>query len=114
LRRQGRLDEAVAAFRRGLERAPGDAEAHYDLGNALREQGRCDEAVAAYRRAIELKPDYAEAYCNLGVTLRQQGKFTAALAALQQGHELGSRRPDWPYPSARWVEECRRLAGAGK
>jgi hypothetical protein len=23
---------------------------------------------------------------------------------------LGSRRPNWPYPSAQWVQECQRLA----
>jgi tetratricopeptide (TPR) repeat protein len=105
----GRLDEAVAAYRRVVALNPADADAHYDLGNALREQGRLDEAVAAYRRVIALKPDYAEAYCNLGCTLRRQGRFAQALTALQRGHELGSRRPGWPYTSALWVKECRRL-----
>src|SRR5262249_1279068 len=50
-----------------------------------------------------------EAYCNLGNVLRQQGKFGQTLAAYQRGHELGSPRPNWYYPSARWVEECQRL-----
>src|SRR5262249_38940695 len=105
----GRPDEAAASYRRALDLKPDYAQAHYDLGNALRKQGRLDEAVAAFRRAIELKPDYAEAHCNLGLTLRQRGEFAEALAASQQGHELGSRRQDWPYPSARWVREGRRL-----
>jgi serine/threonine-protein kinase len=109
LQRKGRLGEAFTAYRRVLDLKPDDADAHYDLGNALREQGQLDEAVASYRRALVLKPDYAEAHCNLGCTLRQQGKFAQALTALERGHELGSRRPDWPYPSARWVEEHRRL-----
>src|SRR5262249_52830376 len=32
-----------------------------------------------------------------------------ALASLRRGHELGSRTPGWPHPSARWVQECERL-----
>jgi hypothetical protein len=28
---------------------------------------------------------------------------------LKAGHDHGSRRPDWPYPSARWVREAERL-----
>jgi serine/threonine-protein kinase len=106
---QARLDEAVAAFRKVIALKPDYPMAHYDLGRALGMQGRQTEAAAAYRRAIALKPDYAEAHCNLGDCLLRQGKFTRALAALKRGHELGSRRRDWPYPSARWVRECRRL-----
>jgi serine/threonine protein kinase/Flp pilus assembly protein TadD len=106
---KGRPDEAAAAFRQVVRLKPGSADAHYDLGNALRVKGDLDEAIAAYRQALRLKPDHAEAHCNLGVTLSRQGEFVPALAALERGHELGSRRPDWPYPSAQWVRTCRQL-----
>ena len=53
-------------------------------------------------------PDHAESHCNLGIALRKQGEYTQALIALERGHELGSRRKDWRYPSAEWVSECRR------
>jgi serine/threonine protein kinase/tetratricopeptide (TPR) repeat protein len=106
---QGRLDEAIAAFREALKRRPDWAETHFNLGNALGNKGERDEAIAAYRRVLELKSDDAEAHCNLGSALRDQGKFVQALAEFQQGHELGIRRPRWPYPSAQWVRECRRL-----
>jgi tetratricopeptide (TPR) repeat protein len=105
----GRLDEAIAALRHAIEAQPDFAEAHYDLGNALWKKSRRDEAAAAFRRAIALKPNYAEAHCNLGGVLRQQGEFAGALAAMEKGHELGSRRQNWPYPSAQWVRECQRL-----
>jgi len=29
---------------------------------------------------------------------------------LQRGHELGTKQPGWPYPSAVWVREAERLA----
>jgi tetratricopeptide (TPR) repeat protein len=109
LAREGRLDGAVAALQKTAVLKPDHAPAQYNLGNALRDQGRLGEAIAAYCRAIELKPDYAEAHCNLGGALRHQANFAESVAALKQGHELGSRRPDWPYPSARWVREGQRL-----
>ncbi len=65
--------------------------------------------MAALRKAIELKPDLGEAHCNLGSCLRRQGDLAGALAALQRGHELGSRRRNWPYPSGQWLREYRRL-----
>jgi len=105
---QGQLDEAIAACRRAIELKPDHADAHYTLGNSLARTNRFDEAVAAYRKAIALKPDHAESHCNLGIALRQQGKLDAALTSLERGHELGSRRKDWHYPSAQWVRECRQ------
>jgi hypothetical protein len=68
-----------------------------------------DEAVAEYRAAIRLKPDYAEAHCNLAHILRDQGQFAEALDEERRGHELGSKHPDWPYPSLEWVRESERL-----
>jgi serine/threonine protein kinase/Flp pilus assembly protein TadD len=107
--KQGRPDEAAAAYRRAIALQPDFAAAHFNLGLALWQAARLDEAVAVFRKVIALEPDFAEAHCNVGAILRQQGEFAEALAALKRGHELGSRRPDWSYPSAQWVEECRRL-----
>jgi Tfp pilus assembly protein PilF len=106
---QGRPKEAEAAFRRAIDLKQNYPEAHYSLGLAVSEQGRYQEAEAAYRRAIALKPDYAEAHCNLGHALRSQGQFAAAVASLKRGHELGSKNPHWPNPSARWLQEAERL-----
>src|SRR5262249_39405272 len=89
--------------------SPDYAEAHCGLGSVLAQQGKLDEAVAAYRKALALKPDYADAHCNLGHALQQQGEFRQALEELRRGHELGSKRPGWRYPSAQWVRHCERL-----
>jgi tetratricopeptide (TPR) repeat protein len=105
---RGSPDEAVAFFREAAARWPEDAGAHYSVGVALGKQGRTDEAIAAYRKALDLKPDYAEAHCNLGLALQRQGEFAPALAELKQGHELGTRRPNWCYPSADWLAKCQR------
>src|SRR5262249_15051275 len=49
------------------------------------------------------------AHCNLGGALEQKGLFAEALIYRRRGHELGSKRPRWPYPSAQWVRNCERL-----
>ena len=72
----GKLDEAVACYRRALELKPDFAEAHNNLGTALKNQGKLDEAVACYRRALELNPDFAEAHNNLGVPSRTRASST--------------------------------------
>ncbi len=109
LREQGKLDEAIAECRKAIALDPKLAPAHYNLGLALQNKEKLDEAAAAYRKAIALKPDDAEAHCNLGQVLVQQGQFRQALEERRRGHELGSRRPGWPYPSARWVRYAERF-----
>jgi tetratricopeptide (TPR) repeat protein len=49
------------------------------------------------------------AHYNLGFALREQGRFADALAAFRKGHELGSRRQAWPFPSAQLVRDAEQL-----
>jgi hypothetical protein len=42
--------------------------------------------------------------------LQRQGRFDKAVACLKRGHELGSKRPGWSYPSAQWVRHAERAA----
>jgi tetratricopeptide (TPR) repeat protein len=105
----GRLDEAIAEYCEAIRLKKDNAEAHYDLGVAYYRRGQVDDAIAEYHEAIRLKKDYAEAYCNLGQALEQTGQFAEALVYRRRGHELGSKNPRWPYPSAQWVRNCERL-----
>ena len=89
---QGKLDEAVAAYRRALELQLDFADAHYNLGRALQDQGQADQAAACYRRALQLKPDYAEAYNNLGNVWNEQGKLDQAIACYHRALQL---KPDF-------------------
>ena len=66
---QGKLDQAMAAYRQAIQIKPDYAEAYYNLGNTLKKQCKLDEARAAYCKVILIKPDYADAYCNLGTVL---------------------------------------------
>jgi len=100
---KGDLDGAIASFREAIRLKPDLAVAHYNLGNALRGTGATDAAIASYREAIRLEPDHAEAHLGIGDALARQGHFQEALRWLRKGHEIGSKRPGWPYPSKEWV-----------
>jgi tetratricopeptide (TPR) repeat protein len=106
LHKQGKLGDAIGAYRQAIKLRPQLPDAHYNLGIALQAQGKPDEAARAYCEAIRRAPDYAEAHCNLGMLLKGKGKYDQALVLLKRGHELGSRRADWNYPSARWVRQA--------
>jgi tetratricopeptide (TPR) repeat protein len=106
---RGQVDEAIGHFEEVLRLDPGHVTTHYNLANALKGQGRVEEAIGHYEDAIRLDPKYAEAHCNLGNTLLRQGRFEEALPHLQQGHQLGSKRSDWRYPSDRWVQRAQHL-----
>ena len=104
----GKLDEAITEYRTSIRLMPGLAEAHRCLGLALPRQDKLDEAVAELRLTTLLQPSYAEAYCDLGALLKQQGDYAGALKMYRKGHELGSRRADWPKESAQWVAQAER------
>ena len=112
LQSMGEFIGAAESYERAIKLAPKNANLHYNLGVVHQNQGDLAAAVAIenYRKAIKLSPNYAEAHCNLGMALAAQGKFSESLEALRKGHELGSSRPGWPYPSVQWVERAERRA----
>ncbi len=106
---QGKLDDAIVEFRSAVRLKPDFAGPHCELGIVLTRQGKLDLAITEYREAIRIKPDYAEAHCNLGLLLQEKVDAAEVLDLLRKGHELGSRRPGWQYPSAQWVAGAERI-----
>src|SRR5262249_31391649 len=106
---KGKLDEAIASYRKAIALDPNYAPAHYHLANALRDKGKVDEAVSEYQNTIALDPKHAEAHCNLGYALQSQGRLAESLESFRRGHALGVKRPDWRYPSASWVRQVEQL-----
>ncbi len=64
--------------------------------------------------ALELDANVPETWCNYAAAIWRQGRPAEALPHMRHGHELGSRRVDWPYPSARWIAEIERELAAGE
>jgi protein O-GlcNAc transferase len=85
---QGRLTEAIHAYRAALTLAPDWAEAHYNLGIALRRSGLSQEAIDSYQRTIALKPDFAPAHNNLGNIHRAMRHVDESVGTLRQAVEL--------------------------
>ena len=78
LARCGRLDDALAEYRKALEIRPDDMEIHNDVGNLLTSCGQFDEAIAHFRAVLKTKPDYAEVHYNLGSALLRKGQIDEA------------------------------------
>ncbi|MBI4597815.1 MAG: tetratricopeptide repeat protein [Candidatus Omnitrophica bacterium] len=92
MRREGRLDEAVAYYTQALRVIPDHPEAHFNLGFVLIRQRNLAEAIEHYRRALELYPEYPEAHNNLGIALKASGKLDEAMAQYREALRL---RPDY-------------------
>jgi tetratricopeptide (TPR) repeat protein len=106
---KGEVDGAIRCFQKAIDLNPKYARAYTNLGTALKEKGDPAGAVRCYQKVIDLDPKHADAHYALGLALVDQGRFVDALPALRRGHELGTKRPGWRYPSADWVRRCERL-----
>jgi tetratricopeptide (TPR) repeat protein len=93
----GRLDEAVAAYQRAIDRSPDSALLFRELAGVERQQGRTDQAAEHLRKAVSLDPSDARAFAQLGEVLESRGEFGAAAnaygraASLDPGEEISAR-----------------------
>jgi tetratricopeptide (TPR) repeat protein len=85
---EGKLEEAIAIFRRELELNPDISWSHHNLGQALAKLGQFEEAIAAFRRAIELNPDFSWSYHHLGDILDRQQQWEEAVVGFRRAIEL--------------------------
>ena len=92
---QGRLDEAVACYRRAAATRPGYFDAHLNLGAALKATGRLDQAAESYRRAAQCQPGDFRAHDNLGQVLKDLGRLDEAAEACRLANRL---KPGEPGP----------------
>ena len=74
----GRVDEAVAGYRRALAADPELAIAWNGLAMALEKAGELDAAIDAARRLIELEPDEALGHTSLSRLYQQKGMIPEA------------------------------------
>ena len=87
----GRLDHAMAQYRKALALDPAYAEAHNNLGVILHRQGRLEEAAAAFGQALILVPEDADAHLNQGNVRFAQGRLDQAAVHFRQAVAL---KPD--------------------
>lgn len=75
---EDRMDEAIEAFRKGLELAPGDAELYEGLTQAYVRKNDLDEAIVCARRWSELAPSDVMPHTNLSIIYQKKGMIKEA------------------------------------
>ena len=65
----GRLDNAIASFKKAIRLKPDFPDAYYLLGRAFEFQGELDKAIDAYQKALSIKPDWTDVQIRLASAL---------------------------------------------
>jgi Flp pilus assembly protein TadD len=81
---EGRLDEAIAAYRQSLETDPGFVDALHGLAMAEAQRGDLEAAIATAHRIVELTPDDPLGHTSLSMFYMRAGKIAEAEAAAAQ------------------------------
>lgn len=90
LHRQGRLAEAIAAYRAAVQRQPADPRLRHDYGLALMQSGHFQEAADQFRLVLAGHSQARESRLLLALCLRARG---AHQAALEQARQLPAHGP---------------------
>jgi tetratricopeptide (TPR) repeat protein len=80
----GQNEGALEVFRRGAEKFPLTAEAHYFVAIAARGKGDYDLAETSLRKSLSLEPDNADALAQLGFVTGERGRFAEAEQLLRR------------------------------
>lgn len=98
----GRVDEAVAAARRGVERAEARLELHPDDTRALNlgfgglvELGEKERAIEWAERSLALDPDNADSLYNVACGFSMMGEIDRALDCLERACLRGLMIAEW-------------------
>jgi tetratricopeptide (TPR) repeat protein len=92
LTQAGQLDEAAAAYKEILVKAPSIPEVHYNLGYLYSQKKDWAAAEVAFQKALELKPDYSEATVALAKVYQDSGQTEKAAELMNKSTE-GSSDP---------------------
>jgi tetratricopeptide (TPR) repeat protein len=91
-KRLDRLDDAIAAIKRGIQLDPKRAEAYHNLAAIYRRVGKIDLAIAAYLEALRLDARMYDAHYYLGTIYQERADPQAAVQHFRAALDL---RPDW-------------------
>jgi predicted O-linked N-acetylglucosamine transferase (SPINDLY family) len=88
LHREGRIEEAIAAYREADAAAPDVAELKHALASLLQARGQAEECIALLARAVELKPGSLHLRQAHAGVLLQDMRHAEAAAAYRAALEL--------------------------
>jgi predicted O-linked N-acetylglucosamine transferase (SPINDLY family) len=113
-KKQGRWDEAIAAFERSVERNPQFSDALYNLGNAYREQGQAGRAMELFSRATAANQSHADAFAALGQTMVALGRSLESVVPFRRAIELRPGDAQLRFDAASAFEAIREFADAAE
>ena len=85
--RKGNAADAEVSYRKAVEKQPRNAQANFNLGNALMAQRKDSLAVTQFEKAAKLETNplrRAQAYHNIGVMCQQHQMFGEAIEAYKE------------------------------
>jgi tetratricopeptide (TPR) repeat protein len=85
----GKLEEAVTAYRESLAVDPSFTEAMHGLARALQDLQRYDEAIVVAQKITELDPDDVLAHTSLSVLYMKKGMIPEAEGEGAKARVLG-------------------------
>jgi tetratricopeptide (TPR) repeat protein len=95
LRKDGKLDDAVGAYKKAIEADRGNLDLYNDLGNVFFSLKKYNDAASSFQEATSRDPNFALGWYNLAHALRKGARNQEAAAAYKQYMRL---RPDDPDP----------------
>src|ERR1044071_9840979 len=85
---RGKLDQALAYFRRAIGQQPDNGMYYYNAAIALSMLGELDEAMRCFNNTVKLIPHHAEAYHNRGLLRVQMGDYDGGIEDITQALKL--------------------------
>ncbi len=97
LYKEKKYSEAISAYKKIIEKKPGNSTAQYNLGNALYKNNNGADAIKAYEQAIVFSKndiEKGEAFYNKGVILQNEKKLPECIEAYKKALKLNPADED--------------------
>jgi tetratricopeptide (TPR) repeat protein len=85
---KGQYPEAIAEFKKALEKFPEEPTVLANLADAQMKSGQSEEALANFEKALAVAPDDASLWTNKGVVLGKLGKTAESQEAFKKAAAL--------------------------
>lgn len=89
--KEGKMSDAEVSFKKGLENAPKNFNAHFNLGDAYYKQKKYDDAIKSYQQALaesKTNDQKASVFHNIGNALLKDKKIDKSIEAYKQALKL--------------------------
>ena len=89
--KEGKLEEAIAAYGSAIELKPDAYQAYYRLGEILQRQSKLEEAISFYIKVINIEPLFKDAYYKLNYYLDEIHRLNKGKTKLGIKHNYANQ-----------------------